>query len=126
MPNDQQSLILNVDDSEAMRYAKGRALTNAGFDVIEAATGKSALEIVEQSKPALLVLDVNLPDINGLTACRQVVQAHPEIKVIVFTAADDPDTRRRAFEAGACAVVDKVEFGGELLSTLRRLDSARH
>ena len=74
----------------------------------------------------VVVLDVNLPDINGLTACRQVVQAHPEIKVIVFTAADDPDTRRRAFEAGACAVVDKVEFGGELLSTLKGLDEGRH
>jgi len=118
--------VLIVDDHPSIVRAVARLLA-FDYEVVGSLPhGKGVLEAVRSLHAEVILLDVNLPDIDGLTACRQVIQAHPEIKVVVFTAADDSNTRRRAFEAGACAVVDKVEFGGELLSTLRRLDSARH
>ena len=117
--------VLIVDDHPSIVRAVSRLL-GFDYDVVGSLShGEGLLQAAQSLQPEVILLDVNLPDINGLTACRQVVQAHPEIKVIVFTAADDPDTRRRAFEAGACAVVDKVEFGGELLSTLKGLDEGR-
>lgn len=122
MPNDQQSLILNVDDSEAMRYAKGRALTNAGFDVIEAATGKSALEIVERSKPALLVLDVNLPDISGIDVCKIVKEKYPSILVLQTSASHvHPGDRVIGLENGADSYLIQPAEPDELVATVRAL-----
>jgi PAS domain S-box-containing protein len=66
------SLILNVDDNDGARYAKTRILQVAGFDVIEAANGTDALAMVQSRKPDLVLLDVKLPDINGLEVCRRI------------------------------------------------------
>lgn len=65
-------LILNVDDTDAARYAKTRILTRAGFKVIEASTGEEALSQVHMHLPALVLLDVKLPDINGMEVCRLI------------------------------------------------------
>ncbi|WP_020656932.1 response regulator [Massilia niastensis] len=69
--------ILNVDDNDGARYAKTRILQSAGFQVTEAANGTDALEIVKRSVPALVLLDVKLPDINGIEVCRRI-KADPE------------------------------------------------
>jgi len=66
------SLILNVDDSEGARYAKTRILTRAGFQVIEATNGSEALSRAKSDSPALILLDVKLPDINGFDVCRMI------------------------------------------------------
>lgn len=65
-------LILNVDDNEPGRYATTRILTRAGFQVIEAGTGKDALRLVRSASPQLIVLDINLPDMSGIEVCRQI------------------------------------------------------
>jgi DNA-binding NarL/FixJ family response regulator len=69
----------------------------------------------------VIVLDVRLPNVDGLKACRQITQANPEMKVIVFTALDDPDVRRRASEAGASAFVHRLALDDDLLSAIKRL-----
>src|SRR3569623_960759 len=66
--------ILNVDDYGPGRYARTRILQRAGFNVLEAATGMEAIEIARTHSPALILLDVNLPDINGFEVCRIVRQ----------------------------------------------------
>ncbi len=76
------SVILNVDDSEASRYAKSRILTHAGFKVIEAASGSAALYRAREDKPDLVLLDVKLPDINGLEVCR-LLKADPATRAIL-------------------------------------------
>lgn len=76
------SLILNVDDSEGARYAKSRILTRAGFRVIEAADGNSALLRAREDKPDLVLLDVKLPDINGFEVCR-LIKADPETRAVL-------------------------------------------
>lgn len=65
-------IILNVDDNEPGRYATTRILNRAGFKVIEAGTGKDALRIARSAGPQLVILDVNLPDMNGIDVCRQL------------------------------------------------------
>jgi signal transduction histidine kinase len=67
-----QRLILNVDDYLPGRYARTKVLRQAGFQVIEAQSGAEALSMAEQHKPALVLLDVNLPDLNGFEVCRQI------------------------------------------------------
>jgi two-component sensor histidine kinase len=65
-------LILVVDDNEAGRYATNRILARAGFQTLEAGTGEAALRLARSASPQLVVLDINLPDLNGMEVCRQL------------------------------------------------------
>ncbi|OYO28971.1 response regulator [Janthinobacterium sp. PC23-8] len=80
--NNSDALILNVDDSDGARYAKSRILTRAGFNVIEASNGGDALIRARKDKPVLILLDVKLPDINGLEVCRRL-KDNPETNTIL-------------------------------------------
>jgi CheY-like chemotaxis protein len=64
--------ILNVDDYAPGRYVRTLTLERAGFDVIEATTGAEALRIIAEQRPDLVLLDVNLPDIDGFEVCRRL------------------------------------------------------
>ena len=64
--------ILNVDDTAASRYTKSRILRQAGYTVVEADNGADALRLVRELLPQLVVLDVKLPDMSGIDACRQI------------------------------------------------------
>jgi len=63
--------ILNVDDNDQNRYAISRVLKEAGFDVIEAKTGREALDLAS-CRPSLVILDINLPDMLGFDVCREL------------------------------------------------------
>ena len=62
---ESRGLILNVDDYEASRYARTEMLKRAGFQVLQAATGADALRVAAEHRPVLILLDVNLPDMDG-------------------------------------------------------------
>ena len=64
--------ILNVDDNEPGLYAKSRILRHAGFEVLEASDGETALRLAATASPQLVLLDVRLPDISGLEVCRRI------------------------------------------------------
>jgi CheY-like chemotaxis protein len=97
-----------VDDHPAVAKAVGRLLS-LDCEVLETiVNGAAALEAVTRLRPDVVVLDMNLPGIHGLEACRQIAQAHPGTKVIVFTAVADPGTREQALAAGASAFVSKL------------------
>jgi PAS domain S-box-containing protein len=109
---DRRPLVLNVDDDAASRYARHRILTRAGYDVIDAANGREALDHL-RDQPDLVVLDVGLPDIDGYEVCRRI-KGSPETAFIVvvqisasFVRSAD---RTRALEGGADTfVVEPVE-----------------
>ena len=82
--NSHPTQILNVDDNDGARYAKTRILQSAGFDVIEAANGTDALEMVKRHLPALVLLDVKLPDINGIEVCRRIKAESDSSSVLVL------------------------------------------
>jgi DNA-binding NarL/FixJ family response regulator len=89
------------------------------------ADGGALLEAAQRLQPDVVVLDVNLPNVHGLEACRQITQLFPEMKVIVFTALNDPDVRQRSFAVGASAFICKLASVDDLLSAVTRLSVER-
>lgn len=112
--------VLIADDYPDMLKSIGRLLAFDCDVVGTVVDGSELLEAAERLAPDVIVLDLNLPNVNGLEACRQITRLHPEIKVIMFTAASDPEVSNAFFEAGASASVAKTE-SLELLSTIKRL-----
>jgi PAS domain S-box-containing protein len=87
-------LVLNVDDNVSNLHAKSHVLRGAGFDVCEATSGRDALRMVAERRPALVLLDVRLPDISGLDVCRRIksspaTQRIPVLHVTASYTADD-------------------------------------
>ena len=116
--------MLVADDHPDVAKAVCRLLALDCEVVGSVADGSALLEAAQRLQPDVVVVDVNLPNVHGLEACRQITQVHPEMKVIVFTAMDDPDVRERSFVVGAAAFVPKLAHG-DLLSTIRRLCAER-
>ena len=77
-------LILNVDDTEAARYAKSRVLSRAGFRIIEAANGEDAISLAKTEKPNLILLDTRLPDINGFEVCRRLKSEVETVSIAIL------------------------------------------
>lgn len=95
--------ILVVDDVAVVRYGL-QAVLNAvpGFTVLgEAADGQRALQLAAELSPTIVVLDVGLPDINGIEVCRQIKSRHGDVKVLMLTSYGDRDNVAAALAAGA-------------------------
>ncbi|MGB2605006.1 MAG: response regulator [Candidatus Sulfotelmatobacter sp.] len=115
--------ILHVDDTDAQRYAISRVLRHAGFEVIEARTGRQALEIVEQL-PDLVILDVNLPDISGFAVCKEIKanEATARIPVLHLSATMvSTDARVAGLDGGADGYLVQPVEPDELVATIRAL-----
>ena len=99
-----RTTILNVDDHEASRYSKSRILRGAGYDVVDAASGGEALQLVKTVRPDVVVLDVKLPDIDGYEVCRRIRENPESASTLVLqTSASfvDLNARLRALDGGA-------------------------
>jgi PAS domain S-box-containing protein len=115
--------ILHVDDTDAQRYAISRVLRHAGFEVLEARTGREALEIVERL-PDLVILDVNLPDISGLAVCKQIKanEGTARIPVLHLSATMvSTDARVAGLDGGADGYMVQPVEPDELIATIRAL-----
>ncbi|MBD2109936.1 response regulator [Nodosilinea sp. FACHB-13] len=116
--------ILHIDDNEANRYIVRRILQNAGFAVVEAATGFAGLEAIGLHQPALIILDVKLPDLNGFEVCRQI-KADPLTRFIPvlhlsasFVKSQD---KAEGLDSGADGYLAQPVEPIELLATVRSL-----
>jgi PAS domain S-box-containing protein len=120
-------LILNVDDDPANRYVKTRSLQVGEMEVLEAATGATALDLVRKCQPVLVLLDVNLPDVGGLEVCRRIKTEWPDIIVIQISAtAISPADKVLGLESGAdCYLTTPVE-PMELIAVTRAMLRLRH
>ena len=106
MPNEHslpRPLVLVVDDDTVMRLLAREALEEAGFDVEEADDGLSALESFKQSQPAIVLLDVMMPGMDGFSACKLIrtLPGGEHTPVLMMTGLDDVDSINRAYEVGA-------------------------
>ena len=114
--------ILIVDDNDAGRYAKSRVLRQAGYEVLEAGTGREALEHLAAGEPDLVLLDVRLPDINGLEVCRRIKQ-NPVTRllpVIQMSASFCDDSSKVAgLEGGADGYITEPTEPALLIATVR-------
>jgi two-component sensor histidine kinase len=115
-------LILNVDDTEALRYAKTRALQRAGFEVIEAGTGQGALDTTAARHPDLVLLDIKLPDMSGHEVCQRIKRDYPGTMVLQVSATFVESTdRARGLELGADAYLTEPLAPEELIANIRAL-----
>jgi signal transduction histidine kinase len=118
------SIILNVDDNEALRYAKTRVLKAAGFTVFEAGTGQEGLELMRRVHPHLALLDVKLPDMNGIDLAR-IIKSDPIFghTLVLQTSATfvDGDDRVRALEGGADSYLVEPVEPAELIANINAL-----
>lgn len=112
--------ILLADDNASLLAALRRLLDWSYTVVGTVRTGAEALEAVGFLQPDVIVIDVRLPDIDGLEVCRRVTTAALHARVIVLTAADDPLVERRAFELGASGFVLKYRAGDDLIPAIER------
>ena len=112
--------VLLADDYPEIVKAVSRLLALDCDVVGSVADGSALLETVRRLEPDVVVLDVNLPGVQSLEACREITSANPAMKVIMFTAVDDANLSQAFLQAGASAFVSKVA-SVDLLHTIKRV-----
>jgi two-component system response regulator MprA len=113
--------ILVVDDDLAVRRSIDRALRLEGYEVVTVSSGGEALETLAQASPDALILDLQLPDVDGLQVCRQMRSAGDDTPVLMLTARQEIDDRVQGLDAGADDYLVKPFALAELLARLRAL-----
>jgi two-component system KDP operon response regulator KdpE len=111
--------ILIVDDESALRRALRTALAASGFAVDEAATGEQALDVFSRTAPELVLLDINMPAMDGVETCRRLRSQGATAGILMVTVRDSEEDQVRALEAGADDYVVKPYRFRELLARLR-------
>ena len=112
--------VLIVDDQEPFRMAARLVVeTTEGFDVVgEAETGEDSVALARELKPDLVLMDVNLPGINGLDATRQILDGQNEpVVVLLLSTYEEEEYAPRAAECGAAAYIPKAVFGPDRLES---------
>jgi DNA-binding NarL/FixJ family response regulator len=119
--------ILIVDDHEVVRRGLCTLLqTHEGWEICgEAKDGREAVEMAKQLKPDVVILDVGMPNLNGLAAARKLAQQDPNQKIIVLTITDSDQVIREALDAGARGFVLKSDAARDLVSAVEALQRNR-
>lgn len=112
--------ILIADDDADLRALIGFTLTNAGFDVCTAIDGSDALQAFEREAPDFVLLDVNMPEPNGLDVCREV-RRRSSVPIMMLTVRDQEDDLIAALDCGADDYVNKPFSPRALLARVRAL-----
>ncbi|HWC14793.1 MAG TPA: response regulator transcription factor [Actinomycetota bacterium] len=125
MRDERTIRVVLVDDHELVRRGLRDFLTDErDFDIVgEAATAADALEVVAMNKPDVAVLDVRLPDGNGIEVCREIRSRWPEVKCLILTSFADERALLNAVVAGASGYVLKETKTVDLVSDIRKLAS---
>jgi DNA-binding NarL/FixJ family response regulator len=119
--------ILIADDHEVVRRGLSTLLqTHDGWEICgEAKDGREAVEMAKQLRPDVVILDIGMPNLNGLAATRQLSQQYPHLKIIVLTITDSDQVIREALDAGARGFVLKSDAVRDLVSAVDALEHNR-
>jgi two-component system response regulator MprA len=122
--NTQQARILIAEDDQGVRTSLTRALTFQNYNVTAVNDGAQALEAVDNQLPDLVILDVSMPHVDGLTACRMIREKHRSLPILMLTARHEVSDRVAGLDAGADDYVVKPfaleELSARVRSMLRR------
>ncbi len=115
--------LIIADDHELARAGlRGMLMGEAGLELVgEATNGREALELCDQVHPDLALLDINMPEMDGLAATRAIKQMNPSISVLIVTMQANPEYMFEAIRAGAAGYVLKDASRFDLLSAVRRV-----
>jgi two-component system, cell cycle response regulator DivK len=121
------SLVLIVEDNEKNMKLARDVLQAKGYDTVEAVTGEDGVRLAKERKPDLVLMDIQLPGINGIEAFRRIRgdAATARIPVVALTASVTPTDRSEITAAGFDAFVGKPISIREFLDTVKRLIEAR-
>jgi two-component system, NtrC family, response regulator AtoC len=121
-----KSVILLVDDQDTIRFFLEKTLKQEGYEAVTAKTGAEAIEKAREVVPDLVLLDLKLPDMDGLEVLRRIKEIFPEIGVVMITAFGDIETAVNAMKHGAFDFVSKPINLDQLLMVIKKgLDSER-
>ena len=113
--------VLLVDDHRLVREGLRRTLEDAGFEVVgEAENGADGVDLAEQLRPHVVLMDVSMPVVDGITATRRLRSRAPDAHVVVLTMHADSDLVEKARSAGASGYILKDASGDEVVTAVRR------
>ena len=114
--------VLLADDHPLMIAAVRSALETAkDFEIVgEAMSGSQVMPLVSSSRPDVVLIDLRLPEVDGLACLEQIRAKHPTVRVVFFSAVDEREQITRALEGGACAYLVKSIDPGDLAAVLRQ------
>ena len=117
--------LLVADDHEIVRRGLCALLkSHAEWEVCaEAADGWEAVDKTQQLKPDIVILDIGMPNLNGLTATREILQAQPKQKILILTITDEEQVIREILEAGARGFVLKSDAARDLVAAIEALQA---
>lgn len=95
------ALVLVVDDAAFMRMRLKNVLVQDGHEVIEAGNGVEAIEMYRQHRPDLVMMDITMPEMDGITALKKILQDDPSAKVVICSALGQESTVIEAIKSGA-------------------------
>jgi DNA-binding NarL/FixJ family response regulator len=111
--------VLIVDDHAGFRRAARAVLEAEGYDVVaESATGGDALEAVERLRPTLVLLDIGLPDVNGIEVAGRLTTADRSLAVVLTSSRDASDYPTCVERSGARGFIPKAELSGAAFAAL--------
>ena len=113
--------ILIVDDAEFLRVRISKMLTGDGFDVIQAENGAVAVEVYKANHPDMVLMDVTMPEMDGLTALKHIRSFDPQAKVIMLTALGQESVVLEAIKSGARDFVVKPFERERVLSAINKI-----
>src|SRR5579859_5786765 len=120
--------IIIVDDHPVVRHGLKAILGgHPGWEIVaEADDGYDAMALVEQLSPDLVVLDVSMPRINGLEACRLIRERSPKCEILIVTQHDSPQMMREALGSGARGYVVKSNAARDLLAAVEAVSQHKN
>ena len=118
--NSEPMKLLIVEDHPGVRKVIRNLVAGVAREICECADGAGALALFRLERPDLVLMDIQMGGVDGITATRQITVTEPTAQVIIVTDYDQPDLREAAFEAGACGYVLKENLL-ELVGLLEEL-----
>lgn len=113
--------VLVVDDAKFMRMRLTKLLQDAGYDVIEAANGVEAIEAYKAHRPDLVLMDITMPEMDGLTALKAIKQLAPDANVVMCSALGQESTVKESIRAGAKDFLVKPFQHERVLQAVKKL-----
>ena len=121
--------VLIVDDEIAIRRALHNTLHGMGFEVDDAASGEAALDRVREAEYDVVLMDINMPGIGGIRACREIRKSLPHLGILMLTVRDREEDKVTALDAGADDYITKPfnirELAARIRAAVRRSSTSR-
>jgi len=127
MPQKKKKILI-ADDHEIVRHGVRNLIASvAHYECCaEATTGRDAVRLCGELQPDVAILDISMPELNGIEAARQILKLCPETKVLIFTVHDAERLVYEVFHAGAHGYILKSDAGRHLLSAVESILEGRH